>query len=77
MGGDLMKIFLLFYAVSIILCWIGIRTLYKAEEWDVEPFCIILMFMPVFNFIDKILLSSQFIGKYGWIMAIELKEPKK
>lgn len=33
--------------------------------------------LPVFNFIDKILLSTQFIGKYGWIMAIELSDPKK
>jgi len=57
-----MKIFLLFYAVSIILCWIGIRTLYKAEEWDVEPFCIILMFMPVFNFIDSIINLAMFLN---------------
>ncbi len=33
--------------------------------------------LPVFNFIDKILLSNKLIGKYGWIMAIELSHPKK
>jgi ubiquinone/menaquinone biosynthesis C-methylase UbiE len=33
--------------------------------------------LPVFNFIDKILLSNKLIGKYGWIMAIELSNPKK
>ena len=33
--------------------------------------------LPVFNFIDKILLSNKFIGKYGWIMAIELSDPRK
>lgn len=32
---------------------------------------------PVFNFIDKILLSTKFIGKYGWIMAVELSDPVK
>ncbi len=33
--------------------------------------------LPVFNFIDSILLSTQFIGKYGWIMTVELGQPKK
>ena len=33
--------------------------------------------LPIFNFIDKILLSNQFIGKYGWIMTVELGQPKK
>lgn len=33
--------------------------------------------LPVFNFIDKLILSSQLVGKYGWIMAIELRNPKK
>ena len=33
--------------------------------------------LPVFNFIDRILLSKQLVGKYGWIMAIELAHPKK
>lgn len=33
--------------------------------------------LPVFNFLDTILLSSRLIGKYGWIMAIELSDPKK
>lgn len=33
--------------------------------------------LPVFNFIDKILLSNKFTGKYGWIMAIELSDPRK
>jgi ubiquinone/menaquinone biosynthesis C-methylase UbiE len=39
-----------------------------------------LLFRPllrVLNFIDKILLSNQFFGKYGWIMSIELSAPKK
>jgi ubiquinone/menaquinone biosynthesis C-methylase UbiE len=35
------------------------------------------LLLPIFNFIDKILLSNKFIGKYGWIMAIELSKPKK
>jgi len=35
------------------------------------------MLLPVFNFIDKILLSNQLTGKYGWIMAIELSDPIK
>lgn len=33
--------------------------------------------LPFFNLIDRILLSNKFIGKYGWIMAIELSNPKK
>lgn len=33
--------------------------------------------LPIFNAIDKVLLSTQAIGKYGWIMAIELRGPKK
>lgn len=32
---------------------------------------------PVFDAIDRVLLSSQFIGKYGWIMIVELGQPKK
>jgi len=32
---------------------------------------------PIFDFIDRILLSTKFLGKYGWIMAIELSNPKK
>jgi len=35
------------------------------------------LLLPVFNFVDKILLSNKFLGKYGWIMAIELSNPKK
>ena len=33
--------------------------------------------LPLFNFLDRIILSTQAIGKYGWIMAIELSDPKK
>lgn len=33
--------------------------------------------LPVFDFFDRILLSTKFIGKYGWIMAVELSDPKK
>jgi ubiquinone/menaquinone biosynthesis C-methylase UbiE len=33
--------------------------------------------LPVFNLIDKVLLSTQLIGKYGWIMVVELSQPKK
>ena len=32
---------------------------------------------PVFDFIDRIILSNKFIGKYGWIMAVELSDPIK
>lgn len=35
------------------------------------------MLLPLFNAIDRVLLSTQFIGKYGWIMAVELSDPKK
>ena len=35
------------------------------------------LLLPIANFIDDILLSNQLIGKYGWIMAIELVGPKK
>ena len=35
------------------------------------------MLLPVFNFIDSILLSTKYIGKYGWIMTIELSRPIK
>lgn len=35
------------------------------------------LLIPVFNAIDSVLLSNKFIGKYGWIMAVELSEPKK
>jgi ubiquinone/menaquinone biosynthesis C-methylase UbiE len=33
--------------------------------------------LPIFNIIDRVLLSTQFIGKYGWIMTVELGQPKK
>lgn len=33
--------------------------------------------IPIFNFVDRILLSTKFIGKYGWIMAVELSDPIK
>ena len=33
--------------------------------------------LPLCNFIDRVLLSQQFIGKYGWIMTVELGQPKK
>lgn len=33
--------------------------------------------LPVFNLIDRVLLSTQFVGKYGWIMIVELGQPKK
>jgi len=33
--------------------------------------------LPVFNLIDRVLLSTQFLGKYGWIMIVELGQPKK
>ena len=35
------------------------------------------LLLPFFNFVDEILLSNNFIGKYGWIMAIEISEPIK
>lgn len=33
--------------------------------------------LPIFNIIDRVLLSTQFVGKYGWIMTVELGQPKK
>jgi ubiquinone/menaquinone biosynthesis C-methylase UbiE len=33
--------------------------------------------LPIFNFVDKILLCNQMIGKYGWIMVVELAGEKK
>jgi hypothetical protein len=33
--------------------------------------------LPVFNAIDRFLLSTQAVGKYGWIMTVELGQPKK
>jgi len=33
--------------------------------------------LPITNFIDRFLLSNQLIGKYGWIMIVELGSPKK
>lgn len=35
------------------------------------------LLLPAFNFVDEIILSKQIIGKYGWIMAIELSGPRK
>jgi ubiquinone/menaquinone biosynthesis C-methylase UbiE len=35
------------------------------------------LLLPIFNAIDRVLLSNQVIGKYGWIMAVELSDPKK
>ena len=35
------------------------------------------LLLPVFNAIDRTLLSGQTIGKYGWIMVVELSDPKK
>jgi ubiquinone/menaquinone biosynthesis C-methylase UbiE len=33
--------------------------------------------LKVFDAIDGVMLSNQFIGKYGWIMIVELSGPKK
>jgi len=33
--------------------------------------------LPIFNLVDRVLLSTQVVGKYGWIMTIELGHPKK
>jgi ubiquinone/menaquinone biosynthesis C-methylase UbiE len=33
--------------------------------------------LPFFTWLDKFLLSRQVIGKYGWIMIVELAKPKK
>lgn len=33
--------------------------------------------LPITNLIDRILLSTQFVGKYGWIMIVELGQPIK
>ena len=33
--------------------------------------------LPIFNIIDRVLLSTEFVGKYGWIMTVELGRPKK
>lgn len=33
--------------------------------------------LPIFNAVDRMLLSNQFIGKYGWIMTVVLSDPKK
>lgn len=35
------------------------------------------LFFPVMNFIDKLLLSNKALGKFGWIMIVELGKPKK
>ncbi len=35
------------------------------------------MLLPIFNAIDRVLLSTEVVGKYGWIMAVVLSEPKK
>jgi ubiquinone/menaquinone biosynthesis C-methylase UbiE len=35
------------------------------------------IFLPIFDFVDSIILSTKFIGKYGWIMVVELAEPHK
>ena len=32
---------------------------------------------PIFDFLDRIFLSNKLIGKYGWIMAIEISDPIK
>ena len=39
------------------------------------PFFPILL--KIFDKIDSILLRKQAIGKYGWIMAIEMSDPIK
>jgi ubiquinone/menaquinone biosynthesis C-methylase UbiE len=33
--------------------------------------------LPIFNVVDRVLLSTQATGKYGWIMAVVLSHPKK
>jgi ubiquinone/menaquinone biosynthesis C-methylase UbiE len=33
--------------------------------------------MPIFNAIDKVILSNKVLGKYGWIMIVELGRPKR
>ena len=35
------------------------------------------LLLPIFDFVDKVILRTQFIGKYGWIMLIELSDPIK
>jgi len=29
------------------------------------------------DFLDRIILSTKFVGKYGWIMSIQLSDPIK
>ncbi len=33
--------------------------------------------LPVFDFIDRLLLKPKFIGKFGWLMIVELSNPIK
>jgi ubiquinone/menaquinone biosynthesis C-methylase UbiE len=33
--------------------------------------------LPFFDFLDRIILSTKFVGKYGWIMSIQLSDPIK
>ena len=33
--------------------------------------------LPIVNFIDRLLLSTKFVGKYGWIMIVEFAQPRK
>ena len=33
--------------------------------------------LPFFDFLDRIILSTKFLGKYGWIMSIHLSDPIK
>ena len=33
--------------------------------------------LPIFEKIDKYLLKPKFIGKYAWLMIVEISNPKK
>jgi len=35
------------------------------------------LLLPFFDFLDRIILSTKFVGKYGWIMSIHLSDPIK
>jgi ubiquinone/menaquinone biosynthesis C-methylase UbiE len=67
---EIMKIF--FNEVNVKFFHLASLALVPIRKTRLFP-----VLLPVFNKIDEILLSNQIIGKYGWIMIVELKEPKK
>lgn len=67
---DLMKKY--FAEVNVKFFHLSVLALVPLRKTFLFP-----ILLPVFDAIDRVLLSNRLTGKYGWIMAVELADPRK